>query len=296
MKGSKWMALTLAAILAVGVLGIAGCAPAAEETNGTAEEGSELTGSITVEGSDTLVNVAQAWAEAYQEAEPGVMISVKGGGSGNGIAALINGTVDFANASRNIKDEEIEEAQANSVEPVEHTVALDGIVVIVNPGNGVEDISLEDLGKIYRGEITNWSDIGGADAEIVLLGRDTSSGTYEYFKEEVVEQVDGGEYAASMRNLPSNQAQVDEVKGNAAAIGYVGIGYAESAGSDVKLLKVDGVAPSIDTVVDASYPLSRGLYMYSNGAPEGLLKAYLDWIMGADGQAIVEDQGFVKVQ
>lgn len=294
MKGSKWLAFALASTLVAGVLGTAGCKPAAETTEGSTAGGSALSGSITVEGSDTLVNLAQAWAETFGDENPGVMISVKGGGSGNGIAALINGTVDFANASRGMKDEEKAEATANGIDPVEHTVALDGIVIVVNPGNGLEGISREDLGKVYRGEITNWKDLGGADKPIILIGRDTSSGTYEYFKEEVVGK--DAEYAKSMRNLSSNQAQVDEIGGNDAAIGYVGIGYAEAAGSEVKLLKVDGVAPSVEAVLDGSYPLSRGLHMYSDGEPDGPLKAYLDWILSAAGQAIVEDQGFVKVR
>ncbi|TLM77130.1 MAG: PstS family phosphate ABC transporter substrate-binding protein [Actinobacteria bacterium] len=289
MKGTKLVMLGLAAVMTAGAFAAAGCKPA---TTPAAEEKPALSGSITVEGSDTMVNLAQAWAEKFQEANPGVMVSVKGGGSGNGIAALINGTVDFADASRGMKDEEKTQATAAGVTPVEAAVALDGICVVVNPANGVTNLSVEQLGKIYRGEITNWKDAGGADKAIVLLGRDTSSGTYEYFKEEVVGKEK--EYAKSMRNLASTQAIVDEVKGNDAAIGYVGIGYAANAGAEVKLVQLENIEPTIATVADGSYPLSRSLFMYSNGAPEGVAKAYLDWIL-ADGQGVVEEQGFVKI-
>lgn len=296
MKANKWLALALALVLSLGVLGLTGCSGGTEAENGgdgTEEDGGELTGSINVEGSDTIVNMGQAWAEEFMAANPGVMISVKGGGSGTGIAALINGTVDFANASREMKDEEIEELEAAGGTVVETEVAIDGIAVIVNPNNPVTALSLEDLGKIYRGEITNWSEVGGPDEDIVLLSRDTSSGTYEYFKEAVVAAEDeNAEYAASAQLLASTQAIVDEVTGNDWAVGYVGLGYLTD---DVQVVEIDGVAASIDTAKDGSYPIARYLYMYSNGEPEGAAAAYLEWILGADGQAIVVDQGFVPL-
>lgn len=291
MKLKKWLALMVAATLAVALVGCGGSA--ATDDDGQPSEGSELTGSIDVEGSDTLVNVAQAWAEAFQTDNPGVMISVKGGGSGTGIAALINGTVDFANASRQIKDEEVAEAEGNGVDPVEHQVAVDGIGVIVNPANTVTGLTMDQLGKIYRGEIVNWKDVGGADAAIVLLSRDSSSGTYEYFKEEVVAADDeNAEYAKEAKLLASTQAIVDETKNNPNAIGYVGVGYITG---DVKVLQIDGVAASVATAMDGSYVLSRGLYMYSNGEPTDVAKAYLDWILSDAGQNIVEEQGFVPL-
>ncbi len=289
MKANKLFALTLAFVLALGVVGLSGCSSDSTSDGGDTT-GGELTGSINVEGSDTIVNMGQAWAEEFMNENPGVMVSVKGGGSGTGIAGLINGTVDFANASRAIKDEEVTEAEAVGVDPVEHQVAIDGIAVVVNPANGVAELSMDDLGKIYRGEVTNWKDIGGVDADIVLLGRDTSSGTYEYFKEAVVGE--DAEYAPSMRNLASNQALVDEVKGNEQAIAYVGLGYLTP---DISVVAVDGVKASIETAADGSYPISRYLYMYSNGTPEGVQAAYLEWILGEAGQAIVVDQGFVPL-
>lgn len=287
MKAKKWIALSLAAVLA---LALVGCGGTADEPTTGGEAGEELTGSINVEGSDTMVNLANAWREAFEVDNPGIMISIKGGGSGTGIAALINGTVDFANASREIKDEETAEAQGKGIEPVETEVAKDGIAVVVNPANGVTALTLEQLGQIYRGEVTNWKDVGGNDAAIVLLSRDSSSGTYEYFKEEVVGE--DSEYAKEAKLLASTQAIVDEAKSNPNAIGYVGLGYLTP---DVKVLEIDGVAASIETALDGSYPISRGMYMYSNGEPAGVMKAYIDWILSADGQAVVEELGFVPV-
>ncbi|MBI5231253.1 MAG: PstS family phosphate ABC transporter substrate-binding protein [Coriobacteriales bacterium] len=291
MKARKWIALGLTASLLVGGFALTGCNQA-QSTGGetTGEQASELSGTISVEGSDTMVNLAQAWQEAFNETNPNVMITVKGGGSGAGIAALINGTVDFADASREIKPEEVDQAKAAGINPVQTEVAKDGIAVIVNKGNAVTGLTTDQLGKIYRGEITNWKDVGGADSEIVLLGRDTSSGTYEFFSEAVVGK--DAKYAKSMRNMQSSQAIVDEVAKNAAGIGYVGMGYESPS---IKVLEVDGVAATPEGVVSGEYPLSRGLYMYSNGEPADAMKAYLEWILGADGQKVVEEQGFVPL-
>jgi phosphate transport system substrate-binding protein len=290
-KANKWIALALALVAVVALVGCGTGAKTADQTSGGTT--TELTGAINVAGSDTMVNVAQAWAEKFSTANPGVMVTVKGGGSGTGIAALINGTVDFADASREIKPEETTAAQGKGVNPVATAVANDGISVVVNPANKVTDLSIEQLGKIYRGEITNWKDVGGADAPIVLLGRDTSSGTYEFFGETVVGK--DAQYAKSMRNLQSNQAIIDEVSKNVNAVGYVGLGYAQSAGTSVKRLTLGGIEDTVDNVLSAAYPLSRKLYMISNGQPEGAKKAYLDWILSAEGQALVQEQGFVPL-
>ena len=287
-KFSKWIVLAMAAILAFALIGC-GAQDAADEPS-TGSEGETLSGSLTIEGSDTIVNLSQALAEDYMAANPEVMITVKGGGSGAGIAALLNGTVDFANASRNVKDEEKEEATKLGVSPVENTIALDGIAVIVNLDNPVKALTTEQIGQIYRGEITNWSEVGGSNTPIVLLGRDTSSGTYEYFFEAVVGE--DNQYSKEMRNLQSSQAIVDEVANTAGAIGYVGMGYLDAK---IHSLTVDGVEGSVENVKAGTYPLSRGLYMVSNGAPEGLGAAFLEWTMGAEGQAIVADEGFVAL-
>jgi phosphate transport system substrate-binding protein len=288
----KWIALALAAVLALGLVGCS-TTPDAAENGSEAEGAAELTGAISVEGSDTMVNLGQAWAEVFQGENPGVMISLKGGGSGTGIAALINGTVDFANASREMKDEEIAEAQAKGVEPVETEVAKDAIAVIVNPANPVTALSLDQLGQIYRGDITNWKDVGGPDKAIVLLSRDSSSGTYEYFKEAVVAKDDeNAEYAKEAKLLPSTQAIVDETKANPEAIGYIGLGYVTP---DVKELEIDGTAATLESALAGTYVLSRGLYMYSAGEPADVQKAYIDWILSPEGQKVVEDQGFVPL-
>lgn len=284
----RFVASGLAVVLVGGTLALVGCS-AGEGTAGSGD-GTGLEGTVNVQGSDTLLNIATAWSDAFMDANPGVDISVQGGGSGTGIASLINGTVDFANASRGIKDEEVASAEARGIDPVEHAVAIDGIAVVVNPTNGVDGLTMDELGRIFRGEITNWKDVGGKDAQIVLLSRDSSSGTYEYFKEEVVGE--DAEYAASAKLLPSNQAIADEVTANEAGIGYIGLGYLTD---DVKVVAIDGVKASIESAADGSYPISRFLYMYSNGEPTGVMAAYLEWILGTEGQRLVADEGFVPL-
>jgi phosphate transport system substrate-binding protein len=238
-----------------------------------------------------MVNMAGEWAQKFMDKNPDVQIAVKGGGSGVGIASLLNKTVDVADASRELKDEEKSQASTAGVNPVTTEVARDGVVVVVNSANPVSDISKDMLGKIYRGEVTNWKEVGGSDAPIVLLGRDSSSGTYAFISDEVVGK--GKTYAKSMQSLQSNQAIVDQVGKSANAIGYVGLGYEKST---IKALTVDGKKSEVATVLDGSYPLSRGLNMITNGQPAGALKAYIEWILGAEGQKIVADQGFVPLK
>ncbi len=291
-KVSRKAALAVVAIMAVGAFALTGCGAKSGDTAGTTgtPAAEELSGSITVSGSDTMVNLAQSWAEEFGTENPGVMVSVKGGGSGNGIAALINKTTDFADASRDIKEEEVTQAKTNGVDPVTTVVAKDGVVIIVNSANVVADISKDTLGKVYRGEITNWKELGGADAPIVLLSRDSSSGTYGFMQDEVIGKE--GKFAKSTRNLQSTQAIVDEVSKNANSIGYIGLGYENAS---IKPITVDGVASSVDTVLDGTYELSRPLNMISNGQPAGVAKAYVDWILSPAGQKIVADQGFVPL-
>jgi len=290
-KFKRYLASGLAIAMLAGIVALAGCSAEGTTTETTDTTGSaELEGAINIQGSDTLLNVATAWSDGFMDENPGVDISVQGGGSGTGIAALINGTVDMANASRGIKDEEVADAESKGITPVEHEVAIDGIAVVVNPANDVTDLTMDQLGQIFRGEITNWKDVGGADAEIVLLSRDSSSGTYEYFKEEVVGE--DAEYAANAKLLPSNQAIADEVTANEAGIGYIGLGYLTD---DVEVVAIDGVKASVETAADGTYPISRFLYMYSNGEVDGVMKAYLDWILGPEGQQLVEDEGFVPL-
>jgi len=257
---------------------------------------------IENKGSDTIVNLALAWAEKYQADNPEVRISVTGGGSGTGIAALINGTVDIANASRKIKDEEVAEAQSKGITPVEHIIARDAIAVIVNPENPVRKLTLKQISDIYSGAITNWSEIGGEDRPIVKLSRETNSGTHVYFLETVLRlgsKEDKTLFSTDTLLLPSSEGIISEVRSNPNAIGYDGLGYvpddlvmiaiAEEAGGDY-------VLPSIATVNDKSYPIARDLYMYTDGEPTGIVKEYLDWILNTEAQEIVAELGFVPVK
>ena len=286
--------LTLVAVLMLAAaLLLAACGGQSNDTdssNGADADGSTLSGMLTVEGSDTMVNIAQAWAEQFMDENPDVMITIRGGGSGAGIAALINGTVDFSLASRDVRESEFEDATAVGVEIIEHTTSYDGIAVIVNPESGMTEISMDDLGKVYRGEITNWSEIGGNDVEIVLIGRDSASGTFAFFQELVVGADE--DYSPTMRNIQTNMGIVTEVTTNPGAVGYVGMGYVVD---DVVVLEVDGVLGTVEAVRDGSYPLARRMLMCSDGAPAGLAAAFLDWIQGAAGQAIVEEEGFVPI-
>ena len=272
--------------------------PAAGQTS--TPQAAELSGSITVKGSDTMVNLAAAWAEAFSNENPKVTISVTGGGSGTGIAALINKQTDIADASRAMKDEEVQDAEANGVNPVETQVALDGLSVVVNPSNPVTELSIPQLSDIYSGKVTNWKDVGGNDATIVVLARDTNSGTHVFFKEHVV-QYQGDkelEYGSDVQFMAATQAGFDEVAQNENAIMYGGLGYVTD---DVKALgvKKDASSPavlaSIATVKSSEYPVARPLFVYTNGEPTGTLKAYIDWILGSEGQRIVEDLEFVPI-
>jgi phosphate transport system substrate-binding protein len=256
---------------------------------------------IVNKGSDTLVNVALAWAERYMQLHPEVRISVTGGGSGTGIAALINGTVDLANASRDMKDEEIEAARMNGIEAVEYVVARDAIAVVVNPSNPVGHLTIPQISDIYSGKITNWREVGGEDRPIVLLSRESNSGTYVYFLENVVRQGRSDSnllFAPDTLLMPSSEGISAEIRQNPNAIGYDGLGYVTADQKTVGVAVSEGapyVMPAISTVNDGSYPISRPLFMYSAGEPTGQVKAYLDWIL-TDGQAVVADVGFVPLQ
>jgi phosphate transport system substrate-binding protein len=269
-------------------------------TSGASAQTSPITGAyIENKGSDTIVNLALAWAEQYQSEYPDVRISVTGGGSGTGIAALINGTVDIANASRQIKTEEIEEAQSNGIDPVEHIIARDAIAVIVNPENPVSQLTLQQISDIYSGKISNWKEVGGEDRPVVRLSRETNSGTHVYFLETVLrlgEKENKTLFSRDTLLLPSSEGIIAEVRQNPNAIGYDGLGYvpddlhviaiAPSAGSPY-------VLPMVSTVNDKSYPIARDLYMYTAGEPVGAVKEYLDWILSTEAQDIVVELGFV---
>ena len=254
---------------------------------------------IENKGSDTIVNLALAWAEKYQGDHPDVRISVTGGGSGTGIAALVNGTVDLANASRKIKDEETSEAQSNGVTPVEHIIARDAIAVIVNPNNPVNELTLQQISDIYSGKYTNWYEVGGEDRPIVRLSRETNSGTHVYFLETVLRlgsKDDKTLFSTNTLLLPSSEGIISEVRDNPNAIGYDGLGYVPKDLKMIAIAKEEGgeyVLPSIDTVNDKTYAIARDLYMYTNGEPAGVVKDYLDWILSDEAQVIVAELGFV---
>ncbi|MDL1898246.1 phosphate ABC transporter substrate-binding protein [Anaerolineae bacterium CFX7] len=252
-------------------------------------------------GSDTMVNLALAWAEEYMRLHPDVRLSVTGGGSGTGIAAMINGTVDLANASREMKPEELDAARQNGRAPQEFVVARDAIAVVVHPSNPVNGLTRQQLADIYTGKITNWRAVGGADRPIVLLSRESNSGTYVYFLENVIRQGDAQSqllFSPETLLMPSSEGISAEVRQNPNAIGYDGLGYVTP---DQKTLGIardaasEFVLPSVETVNTGAYPIARPLYMYTAGEPQGAVKAYLDWVLH-QGQALIAPLGFVPRQ
>jgi phosphate transport system substrate-binding protein len=255
---------------------------------------------IENKGSDTIVNLALAWAEAYQVVRPEVRISVTGGGSGTGIAALVNGTVDIANASREIKPEEIAAVEANGSAPVEFVIARDAIAIIVHPDNPVSELTMQQISDIYTGAIINWSQVGGEDRPIVRLSRETNSGTHVYFLEEVLRLGEASSllFSTDTLLLPSSEVISAEVRQNPNAIGYDGLGYVTD---DLKVVAVARgpdspyVLPSVETVNSSAYPIARDLFMYTAGEPTGEIREYLDWILSAEAQAIVAELGFVPI-
>jgi phosphate transport system substrate-binding protein len=261
--------------------------------------------SVTIQnkGSDTMVNLAQAWAEEYKKVAPKVDVEVSGGGSGQGIAALERGTIDLANCSRNMKPEEIEQAKKNTgKEPKEFIVGYDALAIYVHKDNPIEEISFEQLKEIYSetGKFTKWSDLGlkipgAANDQIVRVSRQSSSGTYEFFREHVLEKKD---FKLGSRDMNGSKEVVELVASTPTAIGYSGMGYAQPG---VKMLKVSekpgtpAAAPTVENTLKKTYPISRSLLIYTLGAPEGHLKAYIDWMLSDAGQKIVEESGYVPV-
>ena len=254
---------------------------------------------IQNKGSDTLVNVAQAWAEAYQTVDPAVVVAVSGGGSGTGIAALINGTVDIANASRAIKEKEEKLARDNGQDPIQHTVGFDALAIFLHADNPLDVISIDQLAGIYGdgGEITSWTDLGVEvpgckDQEIVVVSRQNNSGTYAYFRDAVLDKSD---FKLGTRDMHGSKDVVDLVEKTPCAIGYSGLAYATD---HIKLGCVSSqegfgcVNPSVDSAIDGSYPIARPLFMYTNGEPTGFVGEYLNWIKSNEGQCIILEKGY----
>ena len=286
------MLVGLSAVVAL----LAGCAHSSPTSGAGAASGQ----SLQVKGSDTMVNLGQAWAEAFG-AKTGIQVMITGGGSGTGIAALLSGTCDVAESSRKMADKELADAQAKGLTPKEYMVAMDGLAVVVNPENPVSRLTIDQLAAVFTGRITNWRDLGGADAEIVLLSREVNSGTHVYFKEHVLrkgKQKGQEEFSDAALLSPSSQSIADEVSYNDQAIGYFGMGYRSDK---LKLIAVAQTAagpyvdPTPENVVNGTYPISRPLLFYTNGEPAGVVKQYLDFVLGPEGQKLVAEQDFVPV-
>ncbi len=245
---------------------------------------------LVIAGSTTVLPIAQKTAEVFMDENPSADISVRGGGSSVGIAALIDGTCDIADASRSIKETEIQKAVANGRDPVAHIVAMDGIAVVVNKSNPISKLSKQQIKDIFTGKITDWSALGGNPGKIVVVSRDTSSGTFEAFGELVMNKE---KVVPSALMQASNQAVSQAVALTSSAIGYVGLGFMSG---DIKALEIEGVMPSKETVLSGEYPVSRPLFMYSDGKPEGLVKDYLEFVKSREGQRLVEEQGYVGLK
>jgi phosphate transport system substrate-binding protein len=261
-------------------------------------------GSFKIIGSNTVTPLSAAWAEEFMKDNPDVSIAVSGPGSGVGIAALIDGTTDIAQASRRIKSKEIDQAEANGVEVNEIQVATDALSVIVHPDNPISELTIAQLSEIYAGQITNWKDVGGNDAPIVALSRDTNSGTHVFFKEQVVQmkglptEDESLEYGSGVLLLPSTAEGVDQVEENSNAIFYPGLGYLTN---DVKPLGIKkaaddtAVLPSVETALDGTYPIARPLLYYTDGEPSGVIDDFIDYCISDEGQQWVLEVGYVPL-
>ena len=297
---SLWSLRLCASLVAAAVVALSGCKP---KDTGAGPGGGTTRVVIQNKGSDTMVNVAQVWAEDYKKTHPNVDVEVSGGGSGVGIAALIRGTIDIANASRNMKPEEIAQAQKNTgKKPQEIVVGYDALAVYVHKDNPINEISTEQLAAIFAedGKVTKWSEIGikipGGQDEIIRVSRQSSSGTYEFFREHVLNKKD---FKLGSRDMNGSKEVVELVASTAGAIGYSGMGYNEPG--KVKMLRVSpktgapAIEPSMANALSKKYPIARSLLVYTLGEPQGEVKKYVDWMLGDAGQQIVEKSGYVPL-
>lgn len=271
------------------------------------DEGTEASGeggTIDIIGSTTNLPIATAWAEAYHEKNPNVDINVSGGGSGNGIKAIIDDTADIGNSSREIKDSEVELCEEKGVDPVEHVIAYDGLTPVAHPDVPVDSLSVEQLSDIYSGEVTKWSEVGvsGVDNDnIVVVSRDSASGTYESWKDLVIHMRGADEdrdYSPAALKKNSNRDVRETVASTPSAIGYIGLGYVDDSIQVVPVVPLgggDAVPATVENVQNGSFPVARSLYMYTNGEPTGIVAEFLDWGKGDEGQALVADEGFVPI-
>lgn len=272
--------------------------PGASETAGNAAA-TGARNSITIKGSDTMVHLVTAWSDAYMKAHPEAKISVTGGGSGTGVAALLNGTTDICASSRDLNEEEKKSAGGKGLKLTDLTVARDALSIIVHPNNPVNELTTDQIASIYTGEVTNWKDLGGPDETIVVASRESSSGTYMFFQEHVLKKKD---YTPSALLLPATSAIVQTVADSTGAIGYVGLGYVHEAGGKVKAIAVKAsadapaVMPTVETVLNNEYSIARPLFLIISKEPTGTAKGFLDFCLGDEGQKIVVDAGYVKVK
>ncbi len=293
----KWFMLPLTALFIAAIV-LTGC-------GGTPEDEGGLSGSFRIIGSNTVEPLSVVWVEEFMKMHPNVRIAVSGPGSGVGIAALIDGTTEVAQASREMKSKEVDQAKTKGVNPYEIQVATDALAVVVHPSNPVSELAIAQLSAIFTNHITNWKEVGGNDAPIVVISRDTNSGTHVFFKEHVVQmkglptEDKSLEYGSGVLFLPSTKEGVDEVARNPNAIFYPGLAYVTDEVQPLAIKKTAddlGVQPSVETALAGSYPIARPLLYYTDGEPTGVIKAFIDYCLSANGQAKVTDVGYVPLE
>jgi len=292
--------LRIILLLILPILASTGCAPQAP-----APAGSELSGSFKIIGSNTVTPLTAIWAEEFMKMNPKVNIAVSGPGSGVGIASLINGTTDIAQASRQMRAKEYDQAKNQGVNPYEIQVATDALSIVVHPSNPVSELTIAQLSAIYTNKITDWKEVGGSDAPIVAIARDTNSGTHVFFKEQVVQmkgldtENKALEYGQEVLFLPSTEGGVTEVARNPNAIFYPGLGYLNDRVKPLAIKKTgdeSAVLPSVETALDGTYPIARPLLYYTNGEPTGVTREFIDYCLSPEGQAMVAEVGYVPLQ
>lgn len=298
---SKFEEYTVFILIILGLvfLGI-GCAeknganPFHDQNNSSGAAPAPQSQDIFLKGSDTVLPLAQAEAEEFMNENPNKSVTVTGGGTGVGIAALIDGEVDIATASREMKTDEIKAAKAKGINPKKYTIAYDGVAIIVNPRNPVSELTFEQLRGIYNGSISNWKDVNGDNRPVAVIARDSSSGTYQDFKNDVLQ---GDEYRPDALTQPATGGVVSEVSQNPNAIGYIGIAYVNN---DVKVLSLNkgngSVSPSAESILSGAYPLSRSLYFYTKGEPSGLTKEFIDFVISKKGQNLVREVKYIPLK
>lgn len=287
----------LSLIVISGLILLGGCSKGSDQAGEKKKTAAE-TRYLSIKGSDTMVHLISSWAEQFMAEHPDADLSVTGGGSGTGIAALLNGTTDICAASRKIMQKEMDLAARKGIVPVEYQVALDGIAVVVNPANPVNTLTLEELRKIFTGAVSNWQQVGGPDKPILVMSRESSSGTFVFFQEMVLDKKD---YTDKALFMPGTSAIINNVVSDQWSIGYVGLGYTKDAKEKVKVIKVaakagsPAIAPSESSVKDGSYPIARYLLLYTAGADSGIKKDFVDFALSSGGQKTVRETGYVSI-